>query len=80
MLIMDFDDFFIPQFFLASFRLPRHTCGSLAAHQNSCVVSGEPWSRISAEIGYPDLSVSVIFESPWGNVFKKVMNAGFHIL
>jgi hypothetical protein len=37
MFIMDFDDFFIAQFFLASFRpspkLPRHTCGPFASHQ-----------------------------------------------
>jgi hypothetical protein len=37
MLIMDFDDFFIPQFFLASFspspKLPRHTCGPFVSHQ-----------------------------------------------
>lgn len=46
MLIVDFDDFFITQFFLASFqpfpKLQRHTCGRFASH----------WLKIAAIEGY----------------------------
>jgi hypothetical protein len=77
---VDFDDLFIPQFCLASFWLPRHTCGSFAAHQlkitaaecqNSCVVSGESWIKISAQRYVILTWVFWLSFSPLGEMYLK---------
>jgi hypothetical protein len=56
--VTDFEDIFIPQFFLATFRpfckFPRHTCEPFASHQcDSALQLKNRWNRVSYPCNRP---------------------------
>lgn len=68
--------FFIPNFFLASFRLPNHG----TRLRTPALYPVKPGFETQHRDRLSWLECFRYFLSPRGNVFKKATNAGFHIL